>query len=413
MRIEARSIAATLWAAATLIAAPPARADIVNDWHDTALAAFAQTGTPLLPAARALALTHAAMFDAINAVERRYTPYRVHAAAAPHTSDDISADAAAGAAAHKVLATLLPARARELEQAHRSALAALPDGAARERGVQLGERVAAELLAARAGDVPAAAPYRPHAAAGAYVPTALPIGIEFARARPWLMQRADQFRPPAPPALASAEWARDFDEVKDMGGRASDKRSAEQSDVARFWIVVWPQSWSPLVKQLAAAPGRTPLRNARLFALTSLAAADAFIAVFDAKYAHNAWRPITAIRNADLDGNDATAPVANWLPLVDTPLHPEYPCAHCIVAGAVATVLEAEFGRGRIGPLTMTSPTAPGITRRWERLADIVAEISNARVWGGIHYRHSTRVGEQTGRAIGELALARYLQPAP
>jgi hypothetical protein len=394
--------------AALPAALPAARADVVTDWHDTAMASFAQTSMPLLPATRALALTHAAMFDAINAVERRYMPYESRAEAAPGTS----ADAAASAAAHKVLATLLPARAKELEQAHRKALASTPDGAARERGVQLGERVAAELLAARAGDVPATAAYRPHTTPGVYVPTLLPIGVEYAQARPWLMQRPDQFRPPVPPVLASAEWARDFDEVKDLGGRASDKRSAEQTEVARFWIVVWPQSWSPIVKQLAAAPGRTPVQNARLFALTSMAAADAFVAVFDAKYAHNAWRPVTAIRNGDLDGNDATAPVANWLPLVDTPAHPEYPCAHCIVAGAVACVLEAEFGRGRIGPVAMTSPTAPGVTRRWDKLADIVAEISNARVWGGIHYRHSTRVGEQMGRAIGEWALARQLRPA-
>jgi hypothetical protein len=371
---------AALRASAVLLAAlPAAQADVVTDWHDTAMASFAQAGTPLLPATRALALTHAAMFDAINAVERRYMPYLIRAEAAPGTS----ADAAVSAAAHKVLATLLPARAKELEQAHHKVLASTPEGAPRERGVQLGERVAAELVAARAGDVPAAAAYRPHAAPGVYVPTALPIGVEQASAKPWLMQRSDQFRPAAPPALASPEWARDFDEVKDLGGRASDKRSVEQTEVARFWIVVWPQSWSPIVRQLAAAPGRTPIQNARLFALTSLAAADAFIAVFDAKYAHNAWRPITAIRNADADGNEATLLAANWQPLVDTPLHPEYPCAHCIVAGAVATVLEAEFGRGRVGPLTMTSPTAPGVTRRWERIADVVSEISNARVWGG------------------------------
>ncbi|HSW22827.1 MAG TPA: vanadium-dependent haloperoxidase [Burkholderiaceae bacterium] len=397
-----------LRAAALLATLPAAQADVVTDWHDIAMASFAQSGTPLLAATRTLALTHAAMFDAINAVERRYMPYGSRAEAAPGTS----AEAAASAAAHKVLATLLPARAKELEQAHRSALASTPEGAARERGVQLGERVAADLLAARAGDVPATAPYRPQAAPGVYVPTALPIGIEFAQARPWLMQRPDQFRPAAPPVLATAEWAHDFDEVKDLGGRTSDKRSAEQTDVARFWVVVWPQSWSPIVRQLAAGPGRTPIQNARTFTLTSLAAADAFIAVFDAKYVHNAWRPITAIRNGDLDGNEATAPAATWLPLIDTPLHPEYPCAHCIVASAVATVLQGEFGRGRLGPLSMTSPTAPGVTRRWERLADIVTEISNARVWGGIHYRHSTRVGEEMGRAIGELALTRHLQPA-
>lgn len=149
-------------------------------------------------------------------------------------------------------------------------------------------------------------------------------------------------------------------------------------------------------------------QTARLFALASLAAADAFIAVSDAKYAFNFWRPITTIRNGD--GGDPG--VLTWVPLVDTPLHPEYPCAHCIVAGAVATVLEAEFGTAPQSGMSMTSPTAPGVTRRWERFADIVDEISNARVWGGIHFRNSTRVGEQMGRAIGAYAVEQHLRAA-
>lgn len=406
----ARSACRRLAAAAllTLVVVSGARADVVADWNETAMATLAQTATPLLPATRAMALLHAAIFDAMNAVERRYAPYRAQPAAAP----DASSDAAASAAAHAVLSKLFSARANELAESYRKALAAIADGAAKSRGIEVGERVAAELLAARAADASLAPiEYRPAAAPGVYVPTPLPIGLEQPRATPWLIKRADQFRPVPPPALKSVQWARDYDEVRTLGGRASEKRSAEQSEIARFWIVVWPQSWNPIVRQLAAAPGRTPLQNARLFALTSMVAADAFIAVFDAKYAYAFWRPITAIRNGDLDGNDATARDAAWLPLVDTPLHPEYPCAHCIVAGAVGAVLEAEFGRGRLGVLTMASPTAPGVTRRWERIADIVEEISNARVWGGIHYRSSTRAGEAMGRALGEFALATHLRP--
>ena len=143
-----------------------------------------------------------------------------------------------------------------------------------------------------------------------------------------------------------------------------------------------------------------------------MAAADAFVSVFDAKYAFGFWRPVTAIRDGEADGNDATAPDPGWLPFVDTPMHPEYPCAHCISAGAVGAVLEAEFGTGRVSPISMTSPTAPGVTRRWERISDYVTEVDNARVWGGIHYRNSTEVGERMGREIGRLVVASVLRPA-
>src|SRR5260221_12036490 len=148
----------------------------------------------------------------------------------------------------------------------------------------------------------------------------------------------------APPALTSALWAVDYNELRAIGAKTSAQRTPEQPEVARFWTAVGVVTWNPIVRSLAAAQPRSLLENARLFALVNMAATDAFIAVFDAKYAYNFWRPITAIRHAKVDGNDATSPDPAWLPLIDTPLHPEYPCAHCITARAVGTVLEAQVG---------------------------------------------------------------------
>jgi len=227
---------------------------------------------------------------------------------------------------------------------------------------------------------------------------------------PWVMDRGSQFRPSPPPALASAEWAADYNEVKDIGGKKSAKRASEQTDTARFWTITGPQSFDPIVRQLASAPGRSLSQNARLFALVEMAVADSYIAVFDAKYTFNFWRPITAIRNGDIDGNDATARDAAWQPLIDTPLHPEYPCAHCINSGAARAVLEAEFGAGA-NPLTMTSATAPGVVHKWGSIQEYAEEVSLARIYGGIHWRNSTVVGKAMGKKIGELAVQNYLRP--
>jgi hypothetical protein len=244
-----------------------------------------------------------------------------------------------------------------------------------------------------------------------YVPTTLPIASQWGDVTPWVMERGSQFRPAAPPDLKSAEWARDYDEVKDLGGKKSTVRTAEQTETARFWLITGPQSWDPLVRQLAAAPGRSLIENARLFALVEMAAADAYIAVFDGKYAFNLWRPITAIRNGDRDGNDATGRDAGWEPLIDTPLHPEYPCAHCITSAAVRMVLESEFGTGAVS-LSMTSSAVPGVTHKWASIEEWANEVSVARIYGGIHYRNSTVVGKDMGKKIGELAVRNYLKPA-
>ena len=197
----------------------------------------------------------------------------------------------------------------------------------------------------------------------------------------------------------------------DRGGKKSSVRTAEQTDIARFWSVVGPASWDPLLRAVAGAPGRTLLQNARLFALAEMAAADAYIAVFEAKYTYNFWRPITAIRNGDQHGVvNAMMRIADWEPLVDTPLHPEYPCAHCITSAAIAAVLEAEFGPS-FPEVTMTSPAAPGVVRRWTTAKAYTDEVSAARIYGGMHYRTSAAVGQAMGRQIGELAVKRYLTP--
>src|SRR5712692_5107992 len=252
---------------------------------------------------------------------------------------------------------------------------------------------------------------RPLTTPGKYVPTPLPVGSTWGSVKPWTMAKGDQFRPPPPPALRSKQWAADCMEVAAVGGKTSTTRTPQQAEAARFWAVTGPVAYMPMVHDLVSRPGRTLTQNARLYALVSLAIADSYIAVFDAKYKYSFWRPITAIRNADQDDNPATVRDAAWEPLIDTPMHPEYPCAHCINSGAAQGVLEAEFGAGNIGAFRTTSPTAPGVTHTWENLADFQAEVSNARIWGGIHYRTSAVVGTEMGRRIAKQALASVLQP--
>jgi hypothetical protein len=198
-------------------------------------------------------------------------------------------------------------------------------------------------------------------------------------------------------------------EVRELGSRTSTVRTAEQTNIGRFWFFTGPQTWNPILRQVVAAKDIDLVDCARLFALVAMAGSDALIAVFDAKYTHNLWRPVTAIRNADLSKNDATSREASWLPLGDTPMHPEYPCAHCITSTAVGTVIQKVAGND-VAEITMTSPTAPGVTRKWTRIQDYIDEVSAARIYAGFHYRFSTRIGEDMGRKIAELTVTTQLR---
>jgi hypothetical protein len=221
------------------------------------------------------------------------------------------------------------------------------------------------------------------------------------------MASAAQFRPGPPPALMSDAWARDFNEVKAYGGRTSTRRTPEQTEIARFWEASGPPIYHRMARLVADAPGRDLTRNARLFAAIAQATDDAYIAIFDAKYQYNFWRPITAIRNGDLDGNDATERDPSWQPFITTPMHPEYPCAHCIIAATVTAVLQVDAGSEVLPALSTSSPTANGASRHWATPDELVREVANARVWDGVHFRTSAEEGVAMGRKIANLARER------
>jgi hypothetical protein len=225
------------------------------------------------------------------------------------------------------------------------------------------------------------------------------------------MSSAAQFRPGPPPALHSERWARDYAEIKSIGSRHSAQRTPEQTAKARFWETTLPATYYGLVQNIAEQPGRDITQNARLYAAVTQAIDDAMIAVFDAKYHYGFWRPITAIRNGDIDDNEATLADLTWTPFIETPLHPEYPCAHCIVAATVGSVLLAELGNSPEPLWRTVSPTANGAAREWTSIESFVQEVADARVYDGVHFRYSTEIGTEMGRQIGELAAARRLRP--
>ncbi len=394
----------TLILSAVLLAgaAFAARADVVTDWNvKTAdLITEAKLGTP--PAVRVMAIVQTATYDAVNAITRQY-PAPI---ALTEGAKGASIDAAVAAAHRGVLLKALPAQQASIDAAYRAALATVADGAAKTAGIAVGEKAASAVLAQRADDgagTPEA--YRPHTTAGAYVATATPAVPQWPQRKPWLMTNAAQFRPAPPPALASDTWARDFNEVKTIGGKASTTRTAEQTEIARFWDYSLPAIYHGVVRSVAQQPGRDVTRNARLFAQVAQGMDDALISVFDAKYHYNFWRPVTAIRNGDVDGNDATQRAESWTALIDTPMHPEYPSAHSSLAAVVSVVLKADVGARAMPTLTTTSPTAKGATRRWNNVDEFVQEVGDARVYAGIHYRTATEVGAAMGRRIGELVV--------
>lgn len=368
-----------------------ARADVVTDWNKKAgeLITEAKIGTP--PAIRLMALVQTAVSEAVQA------------------STGASVDAAVAAANRAVFVKLLPTQQASIERMYEAALAAIPEGAAKTAGIVTGERAAATVLAGRAKDAPMAESYRPHAAPGVYVPTAAAAAPTWSTRTPWLMTSPSQFRAGPPPALTSDLWARDYNEVKELGAKASTRRSAAQTDIARFWEYSLPSIYDGVVRSIAEQPGRSVARNARLFAAASQAMDDALIGVFDAKYHYNFWRPATAIRNGDMDGNDATMRDATWAPLIDSPMHPEYPSGHAILAGAVGAVLKADGGGNRM-ELATSSPSAKGATRRWSDADDFVREVADSRIYAGIHYRSAIDAGVQMGKRIGELAAGRLLK---
>jgi hypothetical protein len=397
-----------LLAVAMIVMSPTAFADVITDWNENAVTFVTPRMVP--PAAqRAVAMVQVAMFDAVNSIERRYRPYLVQLPAPPTASKEAAAAAAAGV----VLASLLPQTDGQVKGAMASYLAAIPNGAAKSEGIKLGEAVAARLLEVRArdgSDAPDA--YRPKTTPGVYIPTPITVGSTWPNVTPFSLTSPSQFRPEPPIALTSERWAADYNEIKDLGAKNSTKRSARQTEDARFWLITGPQSTDPIVRQLVAAKKMSLIDSARFMALASVALADAYIAVMDAKYRYEFWRPITAIRNGGTDDSPATERDPTWQPIDNTPMHPEYPCAHCIGSAALAAVVETLLGTADVSEIVMTSSTAPGVTHRWTNLRAYTEEVSQARISAGFHYRFSTQVGQDMGRKIGQYVVQNAMQPA-
>lgn len=380
-----------LVAALLATAAAGAHADAVTEWNSKAneVVIEAKLGTP--PALRVMAFVQTAVHEAVKA--------------APKGS---SLDAAVAASNRAVLLKLLPAQQATIDKAYDAALGAIADGAAKSAGIAAGERAAAAVFARRANDTVAADTYRPFTAAGAYVPTAAVAVPTWSTRTPWVLTGPAQFRAAPPPALTSEAWARDFNEVKEIGSRASTKRSGEHTDIARFWEYSLPGIYHGVLRSVAEQPGRDVARNARLYAAAAQAMDDALIAVMDSKYHYGFWRPVTAIRNADIDGNDATGREAGWNSLIDSPMHPEYPSGHGVLAGAMAAVVKADVGKAPLPVLATSSPTLKGATRRWTRLEDFEREVADSRIYAGIHYRFSADAGLALGRKVGDLTVTRF-----
>ena len=391
------------------VASGSAHADTVTDWNQTAIEIMKVAKVSANPWSRTLAMMHVAMSDAINSVQGRYTRYVATVPVVPGAS----ADAAAAAAAQQILLQLFPNQKAIINEAYAASLKAIPEGMAKSQGVALGEQVAAAVQADRSADgtqVPDT--YRPVTSPGVWVPTTRPSFAEYAQAKPWVLTSADQFRPGPPPQLSSMIYARDYNETKNLGGAKSTARTAAQTDAVKFWTQAnLGPAWQAAARQLSAAKGLGLAENARLFALLNMGVANTFIADWDAKFTYNSWRPITAIRNGDMDGNDATERDPGWTPLNDTPMHPEYPSQAAIGCGVVVGVLESVFGPKPALPFTATDLFNPSLKRQFNSIAEMDEEHRNVRIWGGIHFRNSLDVGYDMGQKIAAYLIDNSLKP--
>lgn len=394
--------------AAASLAAPAARCDTITDWNSLLVAVMLAEKTHAPMQSRNAALVHGAMYQAVNAIDRRYAPYGATLPAPAGSSPE----AAAATAAHRTLLALYPSQAAALQAALARSLDAIPDGVPKRDGIGVGELAASQLLQLRSDDGSSASqPYVKPDTPTAYVPAAgtTPVAPHWGSVKPWLLKSGAQFRPAGPPAISSEQFRRDYQEVKALGSKTDSPRTPEQLDIARFWIPPGVPSWSPVARQLSAAAGLGLADNARLFALLGMATADAITACWDAKYTYNFLRPDAAIRTGQ--GGEADP---GWQPAIPTPPFPAYVSGHACFGGAAQAVLESAFGNAPLAvPVTLTSPTAPGVTRHYASLADIVAEASNARIWGGIHWRTDQLDGEELGRQVGRYAISHAFGSTP
>jgi hypothetical protein len=414
----------------------PAAASDVAEWNTIALDVLVAGGQNNVTLTRGLTMVSVAVHDALNGVNRRYEGYAFEGAAEPGAS----AEAAIATAARDALVLTIPAFGSAAQQAaaiamadaaYSAALAKIPEGPARVSGVAVGRAAAAAIVALRKDDgALREAPYTPGGAPGEWRPHPNPVPADppianpalaagyaasmlpgWGRLTPFTLLSGAQFRPAGPPPLASEAYARDFDEVKRLGGKRSTARTPEQSQIARYWYEGSPQGWNRIARVVAGGKSLDRWELARVLALVNLAMADGFVAGWNTRYHVNLWRPVTAIRLADTDGNAATEADPSWETFLNTPPIPDYPSTHSVLGGAAAAVLTELSGTDRVA-FTMTSgaPFA-GITRSFTSFSQAAQENADSRVYAGIHFRTACRDGLALGQKIGRRAARMYLLP--
>jgi hypothetical protein len=419
-----------------IVAAASAAENVVSDWNSLAVQATVTAGQNGLRQSRTLAIVHAAIHDALNAIDSRYKPYAFTGNAPARTS----VDAAVASAARDALIGTIPVGAfpgfgtpaqqatavNQVNAAYAMALAGITDGTAKSNGIAIGQAAAAAILALRSNDhATEFVPYTPGTQPGEWQPTPNPVPFDppaaadrlpallpgWGRVTTFVLRRSTQFSPDGPPRLSGQRYAREYNEVKAIGAQNSTTRTPEQSSIARFWYEPSPAGWTRIGRVVAQSRGLNPWDTARLLAVLNLAMADAFIAGFQTKYEVDFWRPVTAIRAGDTDGNDATDGDPAWSSFLNTPPNPDYTSTHSVLGGAAADVLRRFFGSDHV-PFTITSgvPFA-GITRSFRSFSEAASENGESRIYAGIHFRSAVEDGIKQGNRIGGFVFTHALRP--
>ncbi|MEG3848546.1 phosphatase PAP2 family protein [Microcoleus sp. herbarium19] len=386
----------------------------VTDWNSALLDAVrtASTAPPL--ASRNMAMVQAAIYDSVNSITKKYSPYKVSIDAPAGASPE----AATAAAAHRVLVSLYPAQAVKFNQTYASSLAKIPDGKSKNDGIAIGQQVADQIIAWRSADgASKVVSYTAKTDLGSWVSTppalAAALAPQWPDVTPFAMTSGSQFRPAGPPALDSAKYAEELNEVKEIGKSDSLTRTPDQTAIAKFWAngagtFTPPGHWNQIAQEAAALSGNSLEDNARLFALLNIAQADAAIVSWDAKYQYNLWRPVTAIRQADTDNNPNTAIDAGWTPLLTTPPFPEYTSGHSTFSGAAEPVMNAVFGAD-YGFADKGDKTVNSL-RTFDNFAEAADESGISRIYGGIHFMSANVDGLSSGRKVGNYVVDNFLK---
>jgi len=388
--------------------------DQVIQWNRTLLQILQTPGAQpaTIHPTRSMAIVHLAMYDAVNAIVGGHAAYLVL-----HAPRSASPEAAAAAAAHTALLSLFPSQQSVIDAKFQDSLSQIGHGVHVRQGIRVGNAAANAILAARADDGSDATPpvFVPQSGPGEYQLTPpnfqQPVFTNWPDVRPFAVEAADQFRPPPPPAVTSARYTTDFDEVKSLGEDISSTRSAEQTEIGRFWGAAPVQNvWNQIAEMASQAFDNSLEQNARMFALLDTSLADGVIALYDSKYAYHRWRPVTAVRAADDDGNPDTTGDPNWTPLAATALDPSYAGAHAEISQSAATTLRDFFGTDRLD-FSLTNPNLPGVVRSFQSFSQAADEAAASRIYAGQHFRYDEDAGQALGDAVGDFVVDHILGP--